>query len=63
MTTSTTLSEVEKSILEYVRKAKKSKKTVWLSEAIESLGIDPHEALVSARRLEGRGLLKPKRTI
>ncbi len=63
LTTSTTLSEVEKSILEYIRKAKRSRKTVWLSEAIESLGIDPHEALVSAKRLEERGLIKPKNTM
>ncbi len=57
------LSETERRILEYVQKAKtkRSRKTVWLSEAIEALELDPRQAVIGARKLEARGLLKPKR--
>ncbi len=54
------ISETEKMLLEYVKEAKKARKTVWLSEAIEELAIDPHDAVKSAKRLEARGLLKPR---
>lgn len=54
------LSETDQRVLDYIRKSKASRGTVWLSEAVEELGIDPKEALRSARRLEEQGLLKPK---
>ncbi len=57
------LSETERRLLEYIQKAKKSRRTVWLSEAIEALGIDPRQAVTSAKKLEARGLLKPKRPV
>jgi DNA-binding MarR family transcriptional regulator len=55
------LSKTEQQILEYVRKSKDSRETVWLSEAIEDLRLDPKEAVRSAKALEGRGLVTPKR--
>lgn len=60
MTQRPPLSRTEELLLEYVERATKSKDTVWLSEAIEELGISPPDAVKSARRLEALGLLKPK---
>jgi DNA-binding MarR family transcriptional regulator len=55
------LSKTEQLILEYVRKSKDSRETVWLSEAIEELRLDPKEAVRSAKALEELGLVTPKR--
>jgi DNA-binding MarR family transcriptional regulator len=54
------LSKTEQLILEYVNKSKLSRETVWLSEAIQELGLDPQEAVMSAKLLEERGLVRPK---
>ncbi len=54
------LSRTEKFILDYIKRSKRSRETVWLSEAIEELGIDPREAVRSAKSLEKRGLLRAK---
>jgi len=55
------LSATEQKILDYITSSKRSRETVWLSEAIEELGIDPREAVQSAKVLEEKGLVKPKR--
>jgi len=54
------LSETERLILDYVRKGKSTRGTVWLSEAIAELALDPKDAVRSAKALEEQGLLKPK---
>jgi DNA-binding MarR family transcriptional regulator len=54
------LSRTEQLILDYIKRSKRSRETVWLSEAIEELGIDPREAVQSAKLLEEQGLVKPK---
>jgi len=55
------LSATEQKILDYITRSKRSRETVWLSEAIEELGIDPRDAVQSAKVLEEKGLVKPKR--
>jgi Mn-dependent DtxR family transcriptional regulator len=60
MTERVPLSHTEELILGYITRAKQTKRTVWLSEAIEELGINPREAVDGAKRLESLGLLKPK---
>jgi len=55
------LSKTEQQILEYVKKSKELRGTVWLSEAIEDLRLDPKEAFRSAKALEEMGLVAPKR--
>ena len=62
MTEKVPLTRTEELILDYVRRAKQKKRTVWLSEVVEELEIDPREVVRSARRLETLGLLKPKKT-
>ena len=62
MTEKVPLTRTEELILDYVRRAKQKKSTVWLSEVVEGLEIDPREVVRSARRLEALGLLKPKKT-
>jgi len=55
------LSSTEQQILDYVNKSKNLRETVWLSEAIEELRLDPKEAVRSAKTLEELGLVRPKR--
>ncbi len=54
------LSKTEEQLLDYIRTNTESGRTVWLSEAIEALGLNPPEAVHGAKRLETLGLLKPK---
>jgi len=54
------LTKTDELILEYVKRSKVSRETVWLSEVIKELGLDPKEAVSRAKSLEERGLLKPK---
>jgi DNA-binding MarR family transcriptional regulator len=55
------LSRTEQQILDYVKKSKNLRETVWLSEAIEELRLDPKEAVSSAKALEELGLVTPRR--
>jgi len=57
------LLRTEQEILDYVRKSKNLRDTVWLSEAIEELRLDPKVAVRSAKALEGLGLVTPKRNV
>jgi DNA-binding MarR family transcriptional regulator len=55
------LSRAEQQLLEYVKKSKNLRETVWLSEAIEELRLDPRVAVRSAKALEELGLVTPKK--
>jgi DNA-binding MarR family transcriptional regulator len=54
------ISRTEQQILDYVNKSKNLRETVWLSEAIEELRLEPKEAVRSAKALEELGLVTPK---
>jgi len=54
----TKLSTQERIVLDYITNAKKTKETVWLSEAVANLDLDPKAVVRSARHLEELGLLK-----